>query len=444
MISIFGDEFSDVYDDFMERAASTWGITLTVDGSDAQYVESFTAPAPFKQTVLKMTGIGDGGILHKTITTTKDVMLRVYALGEGLGREEMVDHGWIINADTRKRVWDMSSSRFDPAGGAEKNILVDTDIELKKGTYELVYVTDDSHSMDDWNARLPYDPLSYGITLFLMDEADRSALTIEDGSPREKDVIAELTKMRDDEYSSIAFALTKDTRVRVYSLGERSGKRQMADYGWIMNAKTRREVWSMDAKHTEHAGGAAKNRMVDEIITLKKGSYLLYYQTDGSHSYGDWNSSRPIEPERWGITIWAADEDFDPSTLTVGKDAVSSDVIAQIVRVRDDRHDRMKFTLDSRQHVRVYALGEGSGGDMYDYGWIEDAETGRTVWEMTYRMTERAGGVTKNRMVDVSIVLDEGVYVLHYLTDDSHAFKDWNADPPRDRENWGISLYREK
>jgi len=28
---------------------------------------------------------------------------------------------------------------------------------------------------------------------------------------------------------------------------------------------------------------------------------------------------------------------------------------------------------------------------MYDYGWIEEAKTGKTVWEMTYHMTEHAG-----------------------------------------------------
>jgi len=442
-ISIFGKEFGDVYEDFMELAKDTWGITLSVDGGNAGSVRTFTAPAPFKQTLFALTGVGDATILRKTIITTKDVKLRVYALGEGPSRDELFDHGWIVNSETRKRVWDMGGSWFERAGGARKNILVDTDIELEKGSYELVFVTDDSHSADDWNDRPPYDPFSYGITLFLTDESDRSAITVLDGSPKEKDVLVELTRIRDDEYRSLAFSLAKDTKVRVYALGERSGSRSMADYGWIVNAKTRRKVWSMEADETEHAGGAAKNRMIDRLITLPKGSYIVYYQSDDSHAYGDWNSSKPLEADRWGITLWAADENFDKSSLKVGEDAVSTDVIAQLIRVRDDRHDRKTFTIKNRQSVRVYALGEGSGGDMYDYGWIEDANTGRTIWEMTYRMSERAGGATKNRMVDATIVLDAGEYVLHYMTDDSHGFNDWNSDPPPDRENWGISIYRE-
>jgi hypothetical protein len=44
--------------------------------------------------------------------------------------------------------------------------------------------------------------------------------------------------------------------------------------------------------------------------------------------------------------------------------------------------------------VRIYALGESSGRDLADYGWIEDVKTGKRVWEMTYRTTEPAGGAS--------------------------------------------------
>ena len=50
----------------------------------------------------------------------------------------------------------------------------------------------------------------------------------------------------------------------------------------------------------------------------------------------------------------------------------------------------------------IYALGEGIGGDMVDYGWIERCEERRRVWEMTYRATEHAGGAKKNRRFDGS------------------------------------------
>jgi hypothetical protein len=37
--------------------------------------------------------------------------------------------------------------------------------------------------------------------------------------------------------------------------------------------------------------------------------------------------------------------------------------------------------------------------------------------------------------------LKAGKYIVHYQTDDSHAFGDWNADPPLDQTNWGITIY---
>jgi hypothetical protein len=57
-------------------------------------------------------------------------------------------------------------------------------------------------------------------------------------------------------------------------------------------------------------------------------------------------------------------------------------------------------------------------------------------------MTTPAGGDKKNRLVNTTIHLGKGEYELHYRTDDSHSFNDWNADPPEDREHWGITLYK--
>jgi len=56
--------------------------------------------------------------------------------------------------------------------------------------------------------------------------------------------------------------------------------------------------------------------------------------------------------------------------------------------------------------------------------------------------TEPAGGAEKNREVTRIIHLDAGEYVLHYRTDDSHAFGAWNAGPPNDPARWGVSVSR--
>jgi hypothetical protein len=109
--------------------------------------------------------------------------------------------------------------------------------------------------------------------------------------------------------------------------------------------------------------------------------------------------------------------------------------------MRDDEDASTALRLTVETRVRVLAIGEGRGGDMFDYGWIEDAD-GRTVWKMKYDETEPAGGSEKNRVFDGVITLPAGNYVLRYRSDGSHSYDDWNADPPDDPESWGISVFR--
>jgi len=90
---------------------------------------------------------------------------------------------------------------------------------------------------------------------------------------KEQNIIVDLTRVGNSETRSASFALKKDAQLHIYALGERSNSRhQMADYGWIIDSRTRDKVWTMDAGATEPAGGSDKNRLVDEVITLPKGS----------------------------------------------------------------------------------------------------------------------------------------------------------------------------
>ncbi|MCA1849590.1 MAG: hypothetical protein LC672_00710, partial [Acidobacteria bacterium] len=114
--------------------------------------------------------------------------------------------------------------------------------------------------------------------------------------------------------------------------------------------------------------------------------------------------------------------------------------IAEITRVADDADKTVEFTLTRAQNVRIFATGEGLGGRMYDYGWIESAETGKPVWEMKEPETAHAGGAGKNRKADVVTILPAGKYRLRYKSDDSHSFENWNSIPP-DVNFWGIAVY---
>ena len=121
-------------------------------------------------------------------------------------------------------------------------------------------------------------------------------------------------------------------------------------------------------------------------------------------------------------------------------DLVKLPVLAQLIQVLDNEDKTVAFSLPNSQDVRIYAQGEGQAGEMFDYGWIED-DKGQRVWEMQESKTENAGGVRKNRKVDVVITLPAGNYKLRYKSDDSHAFDHWNSLPP-DINFWGIALYK--
>ena len=123
------------------------------------------------------------------------------------------------------------------------------------------------------------------------------------------------------------------------------------------------------------------------------------------------------------------------------EDLVKLPVIAQIVQVLDNEDKSVAFSLASSQDVRIFAIGEGQPGEMFDYGWIEDADKGSRVWEMQETKTAHAGGAGKNRKVDVVITLPAGNYKLRYKSDDSHAFDHWNSLPP-DINFWGIAVYK--
>lgn len=77
---------------------------------------------------------------------------------------------------------------------------------------------------------------------------------------------------------------------------------------------------------------------------------------------------------------------------------------------------------------------------MHDYAWIEAAPTGRVVWEMTYGVTEHAGGAKKNRVFDDTLRLEAGEYVVHYESDGAHSAERWNASPPSDPTGWGVTI----
>lgn len=427
-----GDSRNDRYDN---RRFADLSMTLSTDGGLVKNhlyknVDAFSANA-----IVSIVRAGDDEFVKQSFSVKSNIELNIRGIGEQQNREQF-DFAWIINAKTYEKVWPTIDTRFRKAGGGRKNKMVSEKINLEKGEYTLYYISDGSHSYDKWNVLPPFDPQLWGISLWA-DDKDQNKVKIIDDADH---FVLKLNKARDNDYLSQAFNIKKDMKVRVYSLGERSGRYDMADYGWIMNIDTHEKVWEFNERHSKYAGGDDKNRMINEEIELEAGTYIAYYVTDGSHSYRDWNAAPPLIPELWGLSILAIDDDKNFELL----DSFSSsngNVLAEIIRMRDREYERKTFILDKESKIRIYAIGEGDGGEMYDFGWIKSRETGKIVWEMTYRNTDAAGGARKNKLFDGTIILPAGEYIVYYETDGSHSYRDWNSSAPHDQEHYGISIY---
>ena len=421
--------------------AGKFRLTITGDGSRLGASDLTRARHEYDDdAIVSLTRVTPSNTMRAGFTLDRPTKLEIYAIGEEANNGQF-DYGWIVNADTRQKVWELRYDSSEPAGGAAKNRMERRQLTLPAGRYGVLYTSDDSHDPREWNSAPPYDPAYYGLTVRVLNDDDRRFVRTSDYdiAPGGSAIVA-LTRMVNSDSKSSGFSLTRPADVRVYAIGEGVGDR-MVDYGWIINADTHERVWAMKMDETEHAGGAEKNRLVDRTLHLDAGNYLVYYVTDDSHSYEDWNSAPPVDAEHWGISVYPAREsDRDAFEKLVERRDDAS--LAQIVRVRDDEDRTARFSLDDDIDVRVDAIGEGSDGEMYDYAWIENARTHRRVWTMEFQETEHAGGAKKNRHVNKVLHLSSGEYVLHYRTDDSHSFGNWNDDPPNDPEHYGVTVTR--
>lgn len=440
LTGFWSDDLSKEWD----KRSRKWGIDMLVDESVASTITPFAAPKDRPGLILKATGLKDRELIRRGISLSEATPISIYALGEESGEGDIADGGWIVSAADRHRVWEMTARNTSRAGGAKKNVLYSGEVTLPRGDYVLYYITDGTHSAVDWNDEPPYDPLNWGVSLSVKDEKDRKRVRLFDYE-EDQNLIVSITKVHDNEYRTEGFTLKEPAPVRIYAFGERNNsRRSMADYGLLLDAKTRSKVWTMDVDQTYYAGGASKNRFVDEVIPLQRGSYIVSFTTDDSHSYEDWNDDVPFDPDHYGISVMGAGEKFNSAIVAKYVEARDKNIVAQIVRVGDDADRVERFSLGKTTRLRIYAIGEGRDREMYDYGWIEDAKTGNVVWEMTYGMTFYAGGGRKNRMVNTTLLLEKGEYRLHWRSDDSHSYAEWNVEPPEDPQYWGITLYRDE
>jgi hypothetical protein len=284
-----------------ERRVGNYGMEIYAAAADAASVQTFQAPLTWKNEFISLIPNRDGSRWNESFRVRKPVTIHVYAQGESVGDDDFADYGWILDAHTRRPVWEMNQAKALYGGGARKNYRQVETIQLPAGDYIASYLADDSHSPADWNAAPPCDPLRYGLVLSLPKEGDRALVELVP-APAEGPVLAQLIRMENHRNERASFTLNAQGKVRIYALGETDDD-EFADLAWIEDEQGK-TVWTMTQKNTQHAGGAAKNRMADEVISLPKGTYTLRYRSDGSHAHGRWNDTAPWDGEHYGVTVY--------------------------------------------------------------------------------------------------------------------------------------------
>ena len=431
-----GRMLKDILVEDEQNKDTTTRWKLIIDGFDSSESESGVRKdisAVLDKAIVRIAGDRSHMFRKKTIKVTHRITAEIYALGEG-SKKDSFDYGWIKELNTRRRIWEMEKGKGVNAGGALKNVMYREKITIEPGEYEIAFMTDDSHHLHGWNSNLPFDPLFYGLTVFVSDDQKKYIEEIDADSEK---VLAEITRVGDGIKERESFHLDKTTRIKVSVIGEGSDG-EMHDYGYITDGRGKK-IWQTNYYMTSWAGGAQKNRRASEVLVLPAGEYKIYYKTDGSHSWEGWNARPPENPENYGIIIYfleTVDNDVAVSTQTDR----GSNVLVDLTRIENDEFLNDEFKLKKRSKIQIIALGEGTNGKMYDYGWIESIDERKRVWEMDFNLTVPAGGSRKNRSVNEVITLPEGRYKVYFITDDSHAYGDWNVTPPEKSHYWGIQV----
>ena len=326
-------------------------------------------------------------------------------------------------------------------------------LHLRKGRYEIYYAINPNPMADikgfvDVVDKLiggkDYSP-KWGVKIDAPHGNEVSGVGAFEYRDVSQKALIDLTRIEDDAYIHRTFSVSTATRIRIYAIGEGSEReREMYDYAWIMDEHTRDRVWEMDIRDTEHAGGASKNRSVDETIDLQPGQFSVYYASDGSHSFEKWNKMPPYDPYHWGISLWAADTESPQALRMISDDRGNEpEPFIRMNYIRNNSVEYEGFTIENAMNLHVRCLGEyaGSRREFVDYGFIVDARTRETVWKLTYENTDHGGGGKKNRVFDDYVYLPAGSYLVYYISDDSHAYGNWNVRAPHDPGAWGISLF---
>ena len=356
-------------------------------------------------------------------------------------------------------VWGLEQSDAVAAGGSRVNHWLDTEVLLPDGVYE--FVLEPGAHRGGWSENPPWRPDDFELHLDAGGQGEVSVVETWDGGRP----LVDLTRQGDDVMVASRIATQDSLLVIVYAMGELRSDSNRYDWGWVERSDSNAIVWEMTWDNSAPAGGDSDNREAMAILSLGPGEYVASYRSDGSHSFADFNRSRPTHPERWGMAIFALDPAvINPDRVQVqrverapeapmSKEVVApmgsalSDIaeerfLVNLTRLGHDEDTSASFTLTDTTQVIIQALGEISNSSAFDYGWLENPGNGERIWEMTRENTRPGGGSGSFRVARTELTLAPGTYRAHFRTDGSVSYEDFGSDVPDNPEDWGIAIFR--
>jgi hypothetical protein len=169
----------------------------------------------------------------------------------------------------------------------------------------------------------------------------------------------------------------------------------------------------------------------------------------------EWALSRPRRERSTADPVMTIPFDIDKLTddqrriIREGHEADASlnlvrsrPVLFQIVGTGNDANEtRGPTRIDHAVDVLIYGLSEAADEQLVDYGWLQNADTGTRVWEMTSHNTIHAGGAAVNRKRASRLTLSPGSYSLHYVSNATHAFSAWTGAAPEHANLYGVTVF---
>lgn len=279
-----------------------WGIELIPSGPLPAGVARVSPNLPEENVVVRIDRVGDGEFRAEGFRLRHAADFCARGLGEwDKSNDRFLDFGWIEDAYTLQTVWSMAGKPGVYAAGEARNRLVQDRVQLAPGAYRVCYVSDEAHSFAGWSNYPPYDPEAWGLALRGINgfSPDWVEPMKEDEGDR---AIVRLAPLRDDQSRTVRFKVSERMQVKLIAVGEGDDD-EMNDYGWLQREPGGETVWEMRYRDTTNAGGSAKNRREERVLTLEPGDYALHFETDDSHAFGSWNTSPPDDPQLWGVTL---------------------------------------------------------------------------------------------------------------------------------------------